>query len=375
VDVTNSAPLGNRGATIRFTNGASGNTVGGTGPGAGNIIANSSWVGVGVFPDAGVGNRILGNAIYDNGGMGIELNRDGVSPNDAEDADTGPNNLQNYPAITSAVNNGDGAIRATLSSAPNATFTLDFFSDTVCDETGFGEGRTPLGIASLTTDATGFGTVTAGFSGITGTLVTATATDAGGSTSEFSECAPLSTLDVSPSPATRTVAQGQAAVYTISVTAQGGLFEESVDLSCSGNPAGTTCAFDRDQVDLVSGESSVTMTVTTVAPAGGSPFFVELEPPIPPSFGLLFTVLALALLVSRTRSRDGRGVLSLETGTLRKAAGRAGLVIAFLLIPPSCGDDGTKPPSGGTPPGTYSLTVRAAWVSVQVTTTVTMVVQ
>jgi titin len=371
VDVTSSAPLGNRGAGIRFTNSASGNTVGGTGPGAGNIIANGSWVGVSVFPDAGVGNRILGNAIFDNAGMGIELNRDGVSPNDPQDADTGPNDLQNYPAITSAVANGGGAIRATLSSAPSSPFTLDFFSDTVCDETGFGEGRTPLGTASLTTDASGFGTVTAVFSGVTGTLVTATATDADGSTSEFSQCAPLSTLEVSPSPTTRTVSQGEAAVYTISVNAQGGSFEETVDLSCSGSPAGTTCGFDRDQVDLGSGEASVTMTVTTVAPAGSQPSGPGTKPPAPSSLWLLPILSVMALWASLTRRRNGLAVSHPRIGSLR----RAGLVVALLLVPLSCGDDGTEPPTGGTPPGTYSLTVRATWAPVQVSTTVTLVVQ
>jgi len=375
VDVTGSAPLGNRGATIRFTNGASGNTVGGTQEGAGNIIANSSWVGVGVFPDAGTGNRILGNAIFDNGGLGIELNRDGVNTNDEGDVDIGPNNLQNYPEIASAVASGGGAIHATLSSAPSATFTLEFFADTVCDETGFGEGRFPLGTASLSTDASGIGSVTAAFSGIPGTLVTATATDADGSTSEFSQCAGLTTLAVAPSPASRTVTAGQAATYTITAAAQGGTFEGTLALSCSGNPSGTTCTFDDDQVTLDAGQASVTMTVTTVAPAGSGPWFPKRIPPFPPAVGwvLLLTVIGIAVAgVGRARWEwHGGGRIPRR---VRMGFGAAFIALLFLT-PISCGDDGNRPPSGGTPAGTYEITVTAAWESVQISTTVTMVVQ
>lgn len=75
---------------------------------------------------------------------------------------------------------------------------------------------------------------------VTGTILTATATDAAGNTSEFSACGDLTTLGVAPSPTTRTVTPGESATYTIAVTAQGGTFDETVNLSCSGNPSGTT---------------------------------------------------------------------------------------------------------------------------------------
>jgi hypothetical protein len=227
----------------------------------------------------------------------------------------------------------------------------------------------------LTTDAEGFGSVTKALPGVTGTVVTATATDADGNTSEFSQCASVSTLGISSSPSTRTVTQGQSAVFTISLSAQGGPFEESMDLSCSGNPAGTTCTFDQEQVTLVSGQASATMTVTTVAPAGSEPLGTD-GAPWAPWFPLLFGLLALgALLASAVLewvTPVNPAVAEVRVG---RSVARGILVAALLLVPVSCGDDGTKPPTGGTPPGSYDLTVTATWETVQLTTTATMVVQ
>ena len=63
---------------------------------------------------------ILGNSIHSNGSLGIML---GFGPNpranDANDVDTGPNNGQNYPALTSAVPGSGTAIAGSLNSTPS----------------------------------------------------------------------------------------------------------------------------------------------------------------------------------------------------------------------------------------------------------------
>jgi hypothetical protein len=41
----------------------------------------------------------------------------------------------------------------------------------------------------------------------------------------------------------------------------------------------------------------------------------------------------------------------------------------------ACGDDGTSPTDGGTPPGTYEITVTGTWESLTHSATATLVVQ
>ena len=99
-------PLGNARIGVTFAHGAHDNLVGGTVAGAGNVVAFNGLQGVFAssaelgFPDTRA-NSILGNSIFSNGALAIDLVGDGVTPNDAADADTGANDLQNFPVITS----------------------------------------------------------------------------------------------------------------------------------------------------------------------------------------------------------------------------------------------------------------------------------
>ena len=173
------------------------NQIGGVGPAEGNIIANQ-LVGAAHRADGialgstALRNTIRGNRIYANKDLGIDLNDDNIAnPNDDGDGDTGANNLQNYPVITSAASyaNGDTVIQGTLNSAASTSFTLDFYASAAADDSGYGEGEFYLGGGPVATDAGGLAAFTVTLNGVSisaGQFVTATATSPEGSTSEFS---------------------------------------------------------------------------------------------------------------------------------------------------------------------------------------------
>lgn len=202
-DVTGRLPLGNAPFGISFA-GASGNLVGGTEPGEGNVIAFNAYGGILVseYGQVPQGDSILGNRIHDNEGLGIALGWVAPTPNDPGDGDTGPNNLQNYPVITGATaTSHETKVQGSLNSSPNTSFRVEFFANAEPDPSGFGEGETYLGAASVTTGANGEVSfdVTVPTAAPAGSFVTTTVTDPAGNTSEFSgQSAPvvLSVIEV-----------------------------------------------------------------------------------------------------------------------------------------------------------------------------------
>lgn len=193
-DFSGTLDLGN-GMHGVFIEGAPSNTVGGTAAGAGNLIAFNDEAGIAVTGQPA--NRLQGNSIFSNGGPGIDLGNNGVTPNDAGDGDGGANNLQNYPALTAVEANGlQVTVRGTLSSRPSQTYRVEFFANTSCDPSNFGEGQIPLGAVSVSTNSAGSAVIAyvlpVAFP--LDALVTATATSATGDTSEFSQCQTVSAV-------------------------------------------------------------------------------------------------------------------------------------------------------------------------------------
>lgn len=190
-DVTGTAALPNTLNGIAFGlqgTGAllAGHTIGGTGAGEGNRIWFNGEDGVRV--QNGSSNPILGNSIDLNGGLGIDLDPNGVNANDAGDADTGPNNLQNYPILTAVSVTASTTVTGTLNSTPSRVFRVELFGIPAADPSGFGEGRTFLGFTNVTTDATGNAAFSVSLPAVApGSVVAATATDqTTQDTSEFS---------------------------------------------------------------------------------------------------------------------------------------------------------------------------------------------
>ena len=179
--------LGNLGNGVSIQNFATNNAIGGINTGNGNAIAYNKLAGIAI--NSGTGNAISNNAIFNNTGLGIDLGNDGVTPNDLNDADTGANNLQNFPVLTFANPSGNSTIvKGTLNSTANQKFRLEFFSNPILDLTGFGEGKTLLGSTIVTTDSSGNNSFTYAYASALpiGQLITATASDSANNTSEFS---------------------------------------------------------------------------------------------------------------------------------------------------------------------------------------------
>ena len=172
--------------------------VGGTGAGEGNVIAHNFHAGITVKNSARA--QILGNSIFDNGTTdfgsfqghpGIDLNDNGITPNDSCDADTGPNGLQNYPTLTAALAAGSTIkFLGSLDSKSATAFRIEFFSNPSCEVSGNGEGQTFVGSTTVTGDGSCDAAinVTLPVAVAVGQFISATATDPAGNTSEFGPC-------------------------------------------------------------------------------------------------------------------------------------------------------------------------------------------
>jgi hypothetical protein len=285
-DITGTGPLPNGNSGVRIVN--SGNAVGGIETGAGNRIAYN--YGRGVQIDGGTGNAILGNSIFANDNptdsdtflyeVGIDLNSEvaGVTPNDPGDTDGGPNGLQNFPVLSSVETSGSQTtIHGTLDSTPGATFTLQFFANEEADPSGHGEGQFLLGTAEVTPDSAGNFTVVLPVGVSANQFVTATATDAGNNTSEFSlavsvvaaepeNLAPTATID-----APATAVRGQPVSFQFSANDpdaadQAADFEYAIDWNSDGSVdeslMGPASGVTRTRVFTTTGNFQITATAT-----------------------------------------------------------------------------------------------------------------
>ncbi|MFC2085832.1 T9SS type A sorting domain-containing protein [Bacteroidota bacterium] len=189
-------PLPNQEHGIQLGNDA-GSLVGGADPLAANTIAFNLLHGITFRSNNAVGHTITGNSIFGNGQLGIGMQSFSDTPlkNDPGDADTGPNNRQNYPEISV---NGDGSVGVTFNSSPSQPFSIDFYGNGECDDSGFGEGRYYLTSMDVATDANGDAAFDIQLLAAVGQqFISSTATDSTGSTSEFSNCIEI---DAVPAP-------------------------------------------------------------------------------------------------------------------------------------------------------------------------------
>ncbi len=171
-DASGANPLGD-GTGILIDGGSSANTIGGTTAGAGNTIAYSTGVGVELDGSAGVGNTIRWNAIFSDSGLGISE----TSPEVAA------------PTLSNVVSSaGTTTVTGSFAGAASKTFILDFYTLSSINASGFGEGRSVLGSATVATSSAGAASFSLSFStpASGSAFVSSTATGPDGSTSQFS---------------------------------------------------------------------------------------------------------------------------------------------------------------------------------------------
>lgn len=192
------APQGNGAAGISLM-GEGDNLVGGVGRATRNVISGNGSDGVSLSSPSNVGNSILGNSIYRNAGLGIDIGEDGETANDVndlpgqrDDMDPGANLSQNFPQINAAytyaggITTVEGELSSTGDQSPESSdrFKIQLFSN----PPGGNEGKKLVETFVLIDDSH----EPAEFAVQIPTVprdntITATATDADGNTSEFSD--------------------------------------------------------------------------------------------------------------------------------------------------------------------------------------------
>jgi hypothetical protein len=152
-------------------------------------------------------------------------------------------------------------------------------------------------------------------------------------------------------PASVTVVAGQMpANYQVVVAPRFGSFAAAVTLSCSGLPSETSCKFSNASVTPGGSSTSVALTITTTARPSAA-----LSPLLPqnvPSFAFAVFTFAAALLLAFSPGKRRRQFAALLLLLM---------VLQIVAMMGACSSGGSSgpppPPQGGTPAGTYPITV------------------
>ncbi|GEM_PF-1984241 len=295
-------PLGNQagsggpltpgdGITIQASSGA---TVGGLTPDDRNIIAFNAANGVSLL-DNSLNNRILGNAIFANRALGIDLGANSVTSNDSNDSDSGQNNLQNFPVLISATST---VISGSLDSAvANSAYPvrIEFFANAACDASGNGEGEVYLGFTSLAAP----GSFSFPFTPVAGKpFITATATDNNGNTSEFSACGAINDPPMITAGGVFTRQQGSAAGAAVQIAAVSDAQTPAGSLTVTAtsvpagiivgpitNTNGVVTATLAAGCNAIVGDNTVTLTVSDGSLTASATFTVTVVANTPPTIG------------------------------------------------------------------------------------------
>ncbi|MCK4421599.1 hypothetical protein KAW48_07355 [candidate division WOR-3 bacterium] len=184
-----------------------------------NIIAHNGGDGVAVWEDFidninADENLITLNSIYDNNGLGIDLQNNSVTFNDPADPDSGPNQELNFPVIDSAYYSATfTTIAGTIDIDTDPTQAIVEVFKAIPDPTGYGEGAIYLGSTSPVASGD-WSIVVTGVN--VGDTVTATTSDMYYNTSEFCLNVPIGVSGVEE----RDISEPFFSVYSNLITAK-----------------------------------------------------------------------------------------------------------------------------------------------------------
>lgn len=268
-------PAGNTGSGVGVAiSSQSQIVVGGSAAGAGNRIAYNGGSGVDIksISATALPCPVLANEIYRNKGRGILL-ADKRPLNDNGDSDAGPNALQNYPFLRNARNiSGGTRVLVDLKTFRlNETFRVDFYRHHPGDPQSGGDSWLSA-LAVLTgTQADGLYVATLPLQ-FSGSVITATATDSAGNTSEFSNAVFVSAAadrDLDGTPDEEEAAGGRVPIRTRNFSSGDGNGDGFQDAD-QANVA-TMMLADSGWFSVVSPAGSALSSVQTVDPAGFPP--------------------------------------------------------------------------------------------------------
>lgn len=321
------------------------------------VFSQVGTAGPGVAHNAGAGVRVTNDSIVDitgpvfgNLGLNIDLGGTGPTANEVGDADTGANELLNYPVITSAVNETAGTrIRGTINSRPNSQVELRFFMNTACHASGYGGAEySPGSPTSVTTDSSGNATFDRqlGFTLDTtlfpvvvaqsrrvaeGTYLLPTPIEV----SEYSACAtvtgsaPLPTLSINDVSVTEGNAGTSTATFTVTLSAAAASAVTVNYATANGTAtAGTDYVAASGMLTFAAGQLTKTVSVTingdTTVEADET-FFVNLTAPAG-------ATLADAQGVGTITNDDVAALPTLSIGNVTVTEGNAGTMAAAFTV-------------------------------------------
>lgn len=269
-DLAGAANLANGGDGVRIETGT-GNLIGGITTSAPNTIAFNGGAGVNVV--SGTGEAIHHNSIFRNIASGIKLG-------------TGANNNNPAPTITVVTTtSGVTTVQGTYKGAANTTYTIEFFSNTEIDPSGFGQGRTFVGSTTVTTNSSGNATFSANTtSAVTlNNFVASTSTDPNGNTSQFSNnglnTAPIASLKITGTSSPNPVAAGAYLTYTFTIS-NGGPNNASNTTFIDALPTGFTFVMaNASQGSVTQSGGTVTANLNTLAPNATATVTILVVPP------------------------------------------------------------------------------------------------